>query len=193
MARPPTYTSDAEKPVSISLRIPRDVYDQAQHHAHMRRTTLTALIVEGLRLRLETPLDPRDILVSQDNTVMQELQEMIDARIHAALAAQRDKAPRVENAPTQPLPAMSHDSNAVLQKQAKPTSVPRVKKPSQDFDRDKFHLGTLCNRKHEYGSTGKSLRRNHKNPNQQHCLECVRENNRVYVKNKARAKEQASS
>jgi hypothetical protein len=190
MARPRTYTTDTEKPVSVSLRIPRPLYDEAQHLAHMRRTTLTELIVEGLRMRLDTPVDPRDILASQDITVTQELREMIAAEVHAALAAQ---AFSLATAPAQPAHAMAHDSNAVLQKQAKPTPAPRVKKPSQDFDRDKFHLGSLCNRKHEYGQTGKSLRRNHKNPNQQHCLECVRENNRVYVKNKARAKEQASS
>lgn len=115
MARPPKYT-DTDKPVSVSLRIPRDVYDQAQHHARMRRMTLTELIVEGLRLRLETPLDPRDIVVSQNDTVMHELQAMIDARIKAILAAQTIITP----APARvPLAAPSVDeqqhSNAVMQ------------------------------------------------------------------------------
>jgi hypothetical protein len=63
MARPPKYESEAEKPVNVSLRLPRDLYDQAQHHARRRRTTLTALMVEGLRMRLEASTDPRDIIV----------------------------------------------------------------------------------------------------------------------------------
>ena len=54
MARPAKYLADTERPVSLSLRIPRDIYDQAQHLAHMRRTSLTEIVIEGLRLRLGT-------------------------------------------------------------------------------------------------------------------------------------------
>ena len=88
MARPPKYATEDEKPVSVTLRIPRDLYDQTQHLAKMRQTTLTELVLEGLRLRLETPTDPRDILASQDIAVMQELKQMIAAEVQAALAAQ---------------------------------------------------------------------------------------------------------
>src|SRR5262249_61121300 len=87
MARPPKHT-DADKPANVSLRIPRDLYDQVQHNAQMRRTTLTALVIEGLRLCLETPADPRDIIASRDNTAMQELEQLIDERIALALAKQ---------------------------------------------------------------------------------------------------------
>ena len=79
--------------MSVTLRFPRDLYEQAQHHAQQRRTTLTELVLEGVRLRLETPIDPRDILVSQDNTVMQELRQMIADEVQAALAAQHFQAP----------------------------------------------------------------------------------------------------
>jgi hypothetical protein len=88
MARPPKYATDEEKPVSVTFRIPRTLYDQAQQHARQRRTTLTELVCEGLQMRLETPTDPRDILATQDITVMQELEQMIDARVYAILAAQ---------------------------------------------------------------------------------------------------------
>ena len=64
MARPPKYATEHDKPVNISLRIPRDLYDQAQHRAQMRQTTLTELVLEGLRWRVETPTDPRDIVAS---------------------------------------------------------------------------------------------------------------------------------
>jgi hypothetical protein len=93
MARPPKYASEEDKPVSVTLRIPRTLYDQAQQHAKRRQTTLTELMVEGLQMRLETPIDPRDVLATQDITVMQELRQMIAEEVQAALAAQRFKAP----------------------------------------------------------------------------------------------------
>jgi hypothetical protein len=118
MARPPKYESEAEKPVNVSLRLPRDLYDQAQHHVKMRRTTLTELIVEGLHMRLETLTDPRDIVASQDITAMQELEQLIDARIHAILAAQH--LPFVEpirEALAQPTPTLQHGkNNTVMQR-----------------------------------------------------------------------------
>ena len=120
MARPPKYESEAEKPVNVSLRLPRDLYDQAHHYARMRRTTLTELIVEGLRMRLETPTDPRDIIASQDITAMQELKQMIASEVHAILAAQR--TPIAEPAPetsAPPAPTLSHgENNTVIQEKA---------------------------------------------------------------------------
>ena len=87
MARPPKYASLEEKPVSVTLRIPRDLYDHAQQHAKRRQTTLTELVREGLQMRLETPTDPRDILATQDNTVMQELRQMIADEVQRLAAA----------------------------------------------------------------------------------------------------------
>jgi hypothetical protein len=113
MARPPKYASDDDKPVSVTLRIPRDLYDQAQHHAKRRQTTLTELVREGLQLRLETPTDPRDILASQDITVMHELRQMIATEVQAALTAQGLQAPAP--APTRKAEGKSktqHYSNA---------------------------------------------------------------------------------
>jgi len=103
MARPPKYASAEEKPVSVTLRIPRTLYDQAQQHAKRRQTTLTALMVEGLQLRLETPIDPRDVLATQDIIVMQELRQMIVEEVQAVLAAQSFQAPA-----TTPVPQREH-------------------------------------------------------------------------------------
>src|SRR5437588_10181403 len=86
LGRPSVYQSDAEKPVTVSLRLPRDVYEQAQRYVGRRLPmTLTDLLLDGLQLRLETPADPRDVILSNDNTVMQELQEMVDAAVQKAL------------------------------------------------------------------------------------------------------------
>src|SRR2546429_9761670 len=90
MARPPTYHSDDERPTTVSVRIPRELYHQAKAYAVQRRTTITELLLDGLRLRLETPTDPRDIVVSQDTTVIQELQEMIRAAVQKEIGTLRD-------------------------------------------------------------------------------------------------------
>jgi rRNA processing protein Gar1 len=127
MARPPTYQSDYERPITVSVRIPQDLYAQAKQYVSLRRTTLTALLLDGLRLRLDTPADPRDILVSQDNTGIQELQEMIRAAVQAEIGTLRDvMGPRVSTpgamsapeAPAAPRAELSYNDNTVLQKKA---------------------------------------------------------------------------
>jgi hypothetical protein len=176
MARRPKYTRDDEKPVSVSLRLPRDLYDQAQHHADRRRTTLTALMVEGLRLSLETPLDSRDIVVLHDNTVRQELEKIIDARIQAALAAQRILT--LDSTPAHPFPKSMHDKNITV-----------IHDQSPSHDPMKYYLGKLCPKQHNYQGTGQSLlyRRNKR------CLQCDKESTRERRKARAKAKEQTSS
>ena len=86
LGRKPVYQSNDEKPVLVSLRIPRDVYEQVERYVKMRpRMTLTEFILDGIRLRLETPADPRDFILSDDNTVRQEVQEMIRAQVQAEI------------------------------------------------------------------------------------------------------------
>ena len=210
MARPPTYTSDDDKPVSVSLRIPRDLYDQAQHHAHIRRTSLTALLVEGLRLRLETPVDPRDILVSHDNTVMQELQELIDARIHVALTAQafshlasapsaptflHDENTVMQEPQTQAKPAHANDERISFDEDSTPASVPIqapsvedtqysnvvIQEQSPAYDTTKYYLGKLCPRAHAYQGTAQSLRYR----GSKRCIACDTEDAQTRRKAKA--------
>lgn len=85
--RPPTYSQDDERPVSVSLRVPKALYAQAQQYATQRRLTLTELLLDGLQMRLETPTDPRELLLSDEsNTVMQKLQEMVTTTVQAELA-----------------------------------------------------------------------------------------------------------
>src|SRR5438094_5631767 len=123
--RPPVYQSKDEKPATVSLRIPRDLYDQAQKYVKQRSPmTLTDLLLDGLRLRLETPADPRDLILSDDNTVIQEVQEMIRAAVQAevgrvsAFMQPHSPTPRVTPPPeaaAEPVPEISHDDNTVLQ------------------------------------------------------------------------------
>ena len=119
MARPPTYQSAEEKPVTVSARVPVELYAQAKAYAGQRRMSLTDVLLDGLRLRLETPAGPRDIIVAQDNTVIQELHGMVDAAVEAALARERTRAPSRDMptlvpAPAAPIPDLSHDCNITV-------------------------------------------------------------------------------
>jgi len=120
--RPFVYQSEDEKPVTVSLRLPRDVYDRVARYVKMHPgMTLTEFFLDGARLRLETPADPRDIILSDDNTVIQEVQEMIRAAVQAeigklgAFMEQATNALTLTPAPAEPDPALSHDSNTVIQ------------------------------------------------------------------------------
>jgi hypothetical protein len=178
MARPPKPATD--KTVSVSLRIPRALYEEAQARAHLRRTTLTALVLEGLRLCLDTPLDPREVPVSHSNTALQELEELIDARVHAILAAERLRAP--SEAPAEPtsqlphderIPAMqaqdaaisTQDSNAVMQAHVPP------------YDATKYLVGELCQNRHDFDGQGHSLRQR---GGKHECVACKQARSRAH-------------
>lgn len=103
--RPPTYQSTDERPVSVSLRIPKALYDQAQQWVRLRRMTLTEALLAGLQLWLETPTGPRDLVLTDDsNTVIQQLQEMVDAAVQHALAKQHPMPTLTPVMPESPLP-----------------------------------------------------------------------------------------
>src|SRR5215475_13210122 len=126
--RPFVYQSEEEKPVTVSVRLPRDVYKQIERYVKMHPgMTLTAFFLDGARLRLETPADPRDLILSDDNTVIQEVQEMIRTAVQAEIGKLRDfmgprfSAPGDMPAPegaAPPLPDISYNDNTVLQKDA---------------------------------------------------------------------------
>src|SRR6266704_1605643 len=87
--RPFAYQSDEEKPVTVSLRIPREVYAQVERYVKMHPgMTLTEFMLDGIRLRLDTPADPRDLILSDDNTILQEV------------GTQEQRAPESVPAPT---------------------------------------------------------------------------------------------
>jgi hypothetical protein len=141
MARP--TKPDRDRAVPVSIRIPRAIYDEVQERASVRRTTLTALILEGLRLCLDTPLDPREVSVAHSMTAMQELEQLIDARVHAILTLERQLEPAQAPVrrgvglssgmchtviPQQREGEYGQDGNAVTQEQAGEPIAPPPKK-----------------------------------------------------------------
>jgi hypothetical protein len=116
--RPPTYQSEDARPVSVSLRVPRTLYEQAHQRVQMRRMTLTEALLEGLQLWLETPADPREVFLSDEsNTVMQQLQAMVTAAVQAELAKLQGTAPYPATTNIHPTTTdiLSDDGNTVLQ------------------------------------------------------------------------------
>src|SRR3989442_14586408 len=74
--RPFTYQSEEERPVTVSLRIPRDLAERMKRYAARYRQSVTELLLDGLKWQLEQE-DPRAQSSSDmeyyDNTVLQEL------------------------------------------------------------------------------------------------------------------------
>lgn len=153
MPRPPTYQSDDERPVTVSVRVPKALHDQAQQYAHQRRMSMTELLLDGLTLRLETPTDPREQLLTSDdsNTVMQQLQAMVTATVQAELAKLLSLALPLPTHDIQPTnnDILYDNGNTVLHKSSSP--------PGLDVTR--YRLGKLCPQGHDYQGTGQSLRR----------------------------------
>ena len=156
--RPFVYESEDERPVTVSLRVPHDLYGQAQRYVHLRpRMTLTEFFLDAARLKLETTTDPRDIVLSDDNTIIQELQAMVDAAVEAALAKRNAQADTA-NAPA-PIPAVavldiSHDDNTVLQQS-------RELQPAHKGGRPRTAVGQQILdvlRQHPAGLTAEQLR-----------------------------------
>src|SRR5207249_11105210 len=85
--RPFTYQSEDERPVTVSLRIPRDLHERMSRYASRHRQSVTELLLDGLTWRLEHD-DHRQQSISDlsyyDNTVLQELAKpvhLVDALI----------------------------------------------------------------------------------------------------------------
>src|SRR5262245_56491861 len=136
LGRPFVYQSDDEKPVTVSLRIPRNLAGQLKRYAAMHSQSITEEVIDGIKMRLETPADPSDIILSDDNTVIQELQEMIQAAVQAEIGKLDSfmgsgfdafKLAPAPEASAEPVPELSYDSNTVLQEDARamaPTLAP---------------------------------------------------------------------
>jgi hypothetical protein len=72
MARRPTgkpaghpliYQDDEDRPVSISVRIPRTLYDQLDRFVYDHRTTQSAVLLDALRRVLPRPAPPAPVPV----------------------------------------------------------------------------------------------------------------------------------
>lgn len=138
VGHPVVYQSAEERPITVSVRLPRVLAEQARRYARRHQTTLSALLLDGLQLRLDTPADPRDLIVSDDNTVIQELQEMIRAAVEkevskvTAFLGRQGSAPEAvppPTAPAEPLPQLWHNGHTVIQQEGAQVPVDPERPP----------------------------------------------------------------
>jgi hypothetical protein len=135
--RKKVFQSKDEWAVVISLRVPRDLEKQLKEYARIHRQSVTEVVLDGIRMRLETPADPRDIILSNDNTVIRELQEMIRTQVQAEIGKLQDfmgsamDALKLSSAPeaTAPQPTTQPAIPLALEpapKTAHPVAVPQA-------------------------------------------------------------------
>jgi len=119
LGRPFTYQSEDERPVTVSLRIPRDLHDRMSDYAARHRQSVTELLLDGLTWRLEQD-DPRRESVGNisyyDNTVMQELVKPVHL-IDGLIPFDEDLA-TFQESEAKALPDISNYDNTVIQEKA---------------------------------------------------------------------------
>jgi hypothetical protein len=125
--RPFTYQSEDEKPVTVSLRIPRDLHDRMSRYAARHRQSVTELLLDGLTWRLEQD-DPRRQSIGDisyyDNTVLQELVKPVHL-LDGLIPFDEDLATFQESG-AKALPDISNYDNTAIQENA---SVKRTGRP----------------------------------------------------------------
>ena len=117
--RPFTYQSEEERPVTVSLRIPRDLAERMKRYAARYRQSVTELLLDGLKWQLEQE-DPRAQSSSDmeyyDNTVLQELTKSAHL-VDESIPFDEDLGAFPETK-AQPASDISHYNNTVIQEKA---------------------------------------------------------------------------
>jgi hypothetical protein len=192
MARPKVYT-DETQPYSLTIRIPRDLFDQMERYTGHQGRSRTDAMIEGLTLWLERQASSTQLSHDNNNSVMHELNtpaHFLDDGIPFD-----DEHLPVPAPETPAIAHISHGHTPVIQ-EATPTRRSRkvkfdVSDVSQDaqrvglveeqtrdgaspgavpaYDTSKYRLGTLCKAGHDYLHTGQSLRTTNKAG---YCLAC---------------------
>jgi hypothetical protein len=174
--RPFVYQSDEERPVTISLKLPRGLYARLKRYAVLHRQTISELVRDGLEWRLELE-DPRAMPpgppendantakegvpagVLQDLLAMLERQEAQIAALTKAIAtieryslAEGQRSPTADAAPASaqtPLaPPPPADNTVIPEKAPRPRGRPAIlRQPILD-----------CLREHPEGLTAVELK-----------------------------------
>src|SRR6266446_9775210 len=117
--RPFTYQSEDERPVTVSLRIPRDLHDRMSRYAARHRQSVTELLLDGLTWRLEQD-DPRRESMGDisyyDNTVIQEL--VMPVHLLDGLIPFDEDLATFPESKAKALPDISNYDNTVIQEKA---------------------------------------------------------------------------
>lgn len=165
------YENDAEKPVMLSLRVPRELNDRLERYASEHRQKVSELVRDAIEMRLEVDADPRSLRAYSPTaetreqrdgaSLLRDMQATLarhDTQMHALMQATFRQTTPAGNGMADSVSCPVIHSH---------TDVEPVETQAPAFDPEKYHLGKLCPSKHAWGSTGQSLR----NDSNQ-CLAC---------------------
>jgi hypothetical protein len=198
------YESEADKPVMLSLRVPRELNDRLERYASEHRQKVSELVRDAIEMRLEVEADPRSRrarsttddpeLEIDGASILRDMQATLarhDTQMHAIMQAIERQTTPAGNGASDSHTAMPASDVAVSYQEASYTEVvtltdeqiPESTIPATvpPFDTTRYRLGKLCPHGHDYHGTGLSLRRNNKAGG---CLGCDAEQARVRRKAK---------
>lgn len=155
----------------LQARIPLDLVAQAEQLAARLGCTVSALVREGLALRLASDTSPDRVpdttTVELSGAVLQAIDQRIEEVVSARLAAAGHTLPTLDPPPV---------------RRARRDVPPPAAVSGASYDATKFYLATLCKRGHDYQGTGQSLlRRGNGN-----CVQCQRELRRARAARQSR-------
>lgn len=188
--RPFTYQEGDEKPVTISMRLPKALHTRLERYAKQHRQSVSELVRDGIEMRLETDADPRSRKAGSTPASPQEDEpyygntEESTALIDGAsiLREMREGFAQiralVQTLERQGMPGSNgayygNTATAAEVQQSPARQVPAESEQDTvpDIDRSRYFLGKLCPSRHDYQGTGQSLR--HLSA-QKPCVECKR-------------------
>lgn len=188
------YHNDEEKPVTISMRLPKELHARLEQYAAQHRQSISELVRDGLEWRVsEGDLRGFGVASTQDdeayymsNTAhaladMRQALARQEAQIQAIGEALERQAALAQPGPQKTRPVQKPQAlqgvepvQAVQATHGAHHTPPQDPLPVEDspptippYDTAKHHLGKLCPYKDEWGTTGQSLR----NADNQ-CLAC---------------------
>ena len=177
------YQNDDEKPVTISMRLPKELHARLEQYATQHRQSISELVRDGLAWRLSEG-DPRglgDASAKDDEAYYMSKTANALADMRQALARQEAQIQTIVQAlERQTTPAgngVYYSHTAIDPVEPESTAEPEPGKAGQqdtilEYDTTRYKLGRLCRNGHNYHGTGQSLRQiggDHE------CLTCKRE------------------
>lgn len=192
------YQNDDEKPVTISMRLPKELHTRLEQYATQHRQSISELVRDGLAWRLSEG-DPRglgDASAKDDEAYYMSKTANALADMRQALARQEAQIQTIVQAlERQTTPAgnglySSHTTMPANEVAVSYQEAPNAQRPAladeqipestipaamPQYDASKYRLGRLCPRGHDYQGTGQSLRNNNRAGG---CLACDAERSR---------------
>ena len=158
---------------TLSIKMPPELHEQVLRYADLHGTTVSALIREGLALRMGTGASSEDKASDTPSPEHDALVALL-GHVRGFLSGLEDQLGYMTG-------LVSEESSGTTEASSPELPVMKPER-SPPYDTARFYLGKLCPQGHEHGSTGMSLLRRHN----QSCRECENERKRQARARKAK-------